>query len=311
MLYFTKTVFYGKHLKKYYVYYVYSMFSHEEQEKIITKFLDVIEVKTIIKDKVSMCKKCKFNQQNMSLYKLNIPDNIATNICKYNYEECEAYKTLKELKENVCDCSMNQFEDVVEAVEDKLNIEEYEPTKLNTQIYYYVKLNPFPTYEKTLRVLKRLLKDEDTFYNKEFYNDIKILYETSFKFDEKIKRFYSKQRNRRIYEYDKTVDKKNNTKIKFVNHLGREMYKVESVIYIILTHIDNNEKVSKLKNKLYSTDTHKWSNKRIAEAHFEDQFSFERFMDARYPYLPTVEYKKRNPIKKDTNYLNNIDDFLT
>ena len=121
----------------------------------------------------------------MSLYKLNIPDNIAKNSCKYNYEECEACKTLKELKENVCDCSMNQFEDVVEAAEDKLNIEEYEPTKLNTQIYYYVKLNPFPTYEKTLRVLNRLLKDEDTFYNNEFYNDIKILYETSFKFDEK------------------------------------------------------------------------------------------------------------------------------
>ena len=140
---------------------------------------------------------------------------------------------------------MNQFEDVVEAVEDKLNIEEYEPTKLNTQIYYYAKLNPFPTYEQTLRVLKRLLKDEDKFYNNEFYNDIKTLYETSFKIDEKIKRFYSKQRNRIIYEYDKTVDKKNNTKIKFVNHLGREMNKVESVIYIILTHIDNNEKIAK------------------------------------------------------------------
>ena len=70
-------------------------------------------------------------------------------------------------------------------------------------------------------------------------------------------------------------------------------------------------KNSKLKNKLYSTDTHKWINKRIAEAHFEDQFSFERFMDARYPYLPTVEYTKRNPIRNDIDYLNNIDDFLT
>ena len=55
------------------------MFSHEEQEEIISKFLDVIEMKTIINDKVSMCKKCKFNQQNMNLYKLNLPDNIAKN----------------------------------------------------------------------------------------------------------------------------------------------------------------------------------------------------------------------------------------
>ena len=54
--------------------------------------------------------------------------------------------------------------------------------------------------------------------------------------------FNSKQRNRIFYENDKNVDKKNNTKIKFVNHLERQMHKVETVIYTILTHIDNNEK---------------------------------------------------------------------
>ena len=186
----------------------------------------------------------------------------------------------------------NKFENVIEATENKHNIEEYEPTKLNTQIYFYVKLNPFPTYEKTLRVLEKLLKDEDKFYNNEFYNEIKALYDTSFKFDEKTKRFYSKQRNRIIYEYDKNVDKKNNTKIKFVNHLGREMNKVESVIYIIMQYIYN-EALGKLKYKLYSNETNVWINKRIAEAHFEDDYSFERFMDFKFPYLPTVEYKKR------------------
>ena len=58
---------------------------------------------------------------------------------------------------------MKHFENVSEAIENKHNIEEYEPTKLNTQIYFYVKLNPFLTYEKTLRVLKKFLKDEDKF----------------------------------------------------------------------------------------------------------------------------------------------------
>ena len=81
------------------------------------------------------------------------------------------------------------------------------------------------------------MKEEDKFYNNEFYNEIKSLYDTSFKFDKKIQRFYTKQRNRIIYEYDKNVDKKNNTKIKFVNHLGREMNKIESVIYIIMQYI--------------------------------------------------------------------------
>ena len=98
--------------------------------------------------------------------------------------------------------SINNFENVIEAVEDKhkYNIEDYTPEKRNTQIYCYVKLNPFPTYEKTLRVLKRLLNDENKLYNTEFYNDIKTLYDTSFKFDEKIKQFYSKQRNRIVNE---------------------------------------------------------------------------------------------------------------
>ena len=97
------------------------------------------------------------------------------------------------------------------------------------------------------------------------------------------KKFYTKQRNRIIYEYDKNVDKKNNAKIKFVNHLGREMNKVESVIHWIMQYIYNNEALGKSKYKLYSNETN-------AEAHFEDGYSFERFMDARYPYLSTVEY---------------------
>ena len=62
------------------------------------------------------------------------------------------------------------------------------PEKGNIQVHYFVKLNPFPTYEKTLQVLKRLLKDEDKSYNNEFYNEIKLVYVTSFKFDEKIEK---------------------------------------------------------------------------------------------------------------------------
>ena len=52
-------------------------------------------------------------------------------------------------------------------------------------------------------------------------------------------------------------------------------------------------KISKLKNKLYSNEIFRWINKRIAEVHFEDDFSFERFMDKRFPYLPTVPYNKQ------------------
>ena len=162
------------------------MFSHDEQEEIISEFLNVIEMKTIIKDKVSRCATCKFNQKNMSLYKLNIPVNIITKICKYSYEECEMCKTLTEFKENVYDCSIEDFENVVKAVEDKhkYNITNYTERKLDSQIYYYVKLNPFPKFEKTIRWSKSVLP-ECKFYNAEFYNDIKLLYDTAFNIDEK------------------------------------------------------------------------------------------------------------------------------
>ena len=179
------------------------------------------------------------------LYKLNIPVKIITNICKYSYEECEVCKTLTGFKENVYDCSIEDFENVVKAVEDKhkYNITNYTEKKLDAQMYYYVKLNPFPKFENTLRWSKGVLP-ECKFYNAEFYNEINLLYDNSFKVDEKVKQFYTKQRRRIINEYDKNVDEKNNTKRKFVNHLGRQLNKVESAIFAILSHINNNEKLA-------------------------------------------------------------------
>ena len=58
---------------------------------------------------------------------------------------------LRELKGNVYGCSMKKFDNAVEAVGDKPCIEEYrggEKEKRNTQMYFYVNLNPFPTYKK-------------------------------------------------------------------------------------------------------------------------------------------------------------------
>ena len=70
------------------------MFSHDEQEEIIDEFLNGIEMKTIIKDKVSMPENCKSNQKSMSLHKLNMPENVVKHIFKYYYyEECEVCKT--------------------------------------------------------------------------------------------------------------------------------------------------------------------------------------------------------------------------
>ena len=214
-----------------------------EQEEIINKFLNVIEMKTVINHKVSICKNCKFNKQNMSLYKLNIPNPIVKHICKYNYKECEVCKTLKEFKENVYDYSMEDFDNVVKAIEDKqkYNIENYTEDKIGDQIYYYIKLNPFPTFDETLRYTKSVIP-ECKFYNIDFYNEIKLLYDNSFNVNEEVKEFYTKQRNKFINDYYENVDKNNDTRSKFINYIKNQIGKVENAIkeiYHTLTKLKN------------------------------------------------------------------------
>ena len=180
------------------------------------------------------------------------------------------------------------------------------PEKWNTQIYYYISLNPFPTYKK---VLKEILKGDDTFYNKDMHMDIKFYYETLFNLN--MQAFYTKYRNKIINAYDKTIDKKNDTKTKFCNNLEKQLGKVVNVIKQILDYIANNGEHSKVEYTMYSTKIVSWIKKLMTNIHYEDGYSFERFMDARYPYLSSVEYKKRTPTRNDTDYLNNIDDFLS
>ena len=80
------------------------MFSEIEQEEIINEFLNTIEINDIIRSihsNIQKCKKCKFNNVNIQLYKTHLPQNIVKNICKYNYVECQKCKMLKNLKEYV------------------------------------------------------------------------------------------------------------------------------------------------------------------------------------------------------------------
>ena len=95
------------------------MFTEEEQEEIITEFVNVIQMKIYINNKVSMCRKCKFTEENLNLYNLPIPESAIKTICKFNYKECETCATFKKLKCHVYGCSMNKFETTVEAIEDK------------------------------------------------------------------------------------------------------------------------------------------------------------------------------------------------
>ena len=55
------------------------MFSEDEQEIIIHKFLNMISRKETaehLKDKCSKCQECKFTKQNLELYKLDLPNEV-------------------------------------------------------------------------------------------------------------------------------------------------------------------------------------------------------------------------------------------
>ena len=61
---------------------------------------------------------------------------------------------------------MKKFDNALEAVEDKPCIEEYrggEKEKRNTQMYFFVNLNPFPTYKK---LQSKVLEKDTKIYNK-------------------------------------------------------------------------------------------------------------------------------------------------
>ncbi len=62
-----------------YIYIRYMMFSEDEQEIIIHKFLNMISRKETaehLKDKCSKCQECKFTKQNLELYKLDLPNEV-------------------------------------------------------------------------------------------------------------------------------------------------------------------------------------------------------------------------------------------
>ena len=80
------------------------MISEQEQEEIINQFLDVIEMKKIINNKISMCTKCKFTPQNMNLYHLPLSDNIVKekrNTQMYFYVNLSPFPTYKKLQSKV------------------------------------------------------------------------------------------------------------------------------------------------------------------------------------------------------------------
>ena len=69
-----------------------------------------------------MCKECKFNYNNIQLYKTKLSENIIKHICKYNYKECYKCKRLKQLNTfvNIDTCNKSkEFIKLTEIIENE------------------------------------------------------------------------------------------------------------------------------------------------------------------------------------------------
>ena len=90
------------------------------------------------------------------------------------------------------------------------------------------------------------------------------------------------------------------------------MNPVSDILKSICDYIANNEEQNQVEHKLYSNQTSSWVKASLSIVHYNDDYSWERYLDSRYPWLPKDEYLRRNGItttkKIDDNYLN-PDDF--
>ena len=79
------------------------MFSEIEQEEIINRFLDNIYVNDMLKIMKTNITTCpdKLEDQKVELSKLKLPNALINNICKFNCEECQECKYLREMPQTV------------------------------------------------------------------------------------------------------------------------------------------------------------------------------------------------------------------
>ena len=158
------------------------MFSEIEEEEIINEFLNTIEtndIKRSIDFNIQTCKECKFNNNNLQLYKTQLPQNIIKNICKYNYAECQKCMMLKNLKQYVNKDTVKSskgFQSMITNIEKDEEPPQKQYTEQNIEEYFFIKKRKFPTHKHIQN--KILYNDIDKeFYTKDIHNRIKRCYD--------------------------------------------------------------------------------------------------------------------------------------
>ena len=275
-------------------------FTEKEQNQIINEFLTVIDIcdkKRLIKEEIETCKKCKFNYGNMYMYK-SLPSDIAKNICKFNYEECNKCKKLKNMVEYVDRCNIEYIDKIVEVLNEKENIEINDDK--NNNIFIYVNLIKYPAYGK---IMERLGDGHKKCYDKEMHNEIRKCYNNLWKERNNktpsIENYYNKLRFKYIQEYDDNIDKHINSRSGLIHFIMRKFSFIECIINTIFDIITDCSLNMFLDKSNIITLNIRFMMSRFTDVDKDGFLSkdFQQYLDNRFPYVHNKQKIIQNKIK--------------
>ena len=289
-------------------------FTEKEQEKNINEFLTVIDVcdkKRFIKNNIETCKTCKFNYGNMYMYK-SLPSDIAKNICKFNYNECNKCMKLKNIVGYVDKHNIEYIDKIIEVLNEKENIE-INGDK-NDDIFIYVNLIKFPTYGK---IIERLGDGgHKKCYDKEMHKEIRKYYNNLWKERNNktpsIENYYNKLRFKYIQEYDGNIDEYINSRSGLIHFIMRKFSFIECIINTIFDIItDCSLNTFLVKSKIITLNV-SFMMSRFRDIDKDGFLSnaFQSYLNKRFPYVHNNQNITQKKIKQPSkDYLKDASDF--
>ena len=278
-------------------------YTEKEQEAIINEFLTVIDVydkKRFIKNDIEICKKCKFNYGNVYMYK-SLPSDIAKNICKFNYNECNKCKKLKNIVDYVDKHNIEYIDKIIEVFNEKENIE----INGDDDIFIYVNLVKYPTYNKILKNFQnRLREPEKKYYDKKMHKELKTYYHNLWRNKKSsIENYYDKLRFRYVKEFDDNINKYENSRSGLCNFIRSKFSVIKKIVNVIFDIITDCSLKDLLDKSKIITLNVRYMLSRFTDIDDEGFLSndFQQYLNKRFPY---VKKKTYNDYLKDASDFN-------
>ena len=281
-------------------------YTEKEQEEIINEFLTVIDVydkKRFIKNDIEICKKCKFNYGNVYMYK-SLPSDIAKNICKFNYNECNKCKKLKNIVGYVDKHNIEYIDKIIEVLNEKENIEIN--GDMNDDIFIYVNLVKYPTYNKIFKNFRNRLYEHEMkyYYDKKMHKELKTYYHNLWRNKKSsIENYYDKLRFRYVKEFDDNINEYDNSRGGLIDFIKSKFSVIEKIVNIIFDIITDCSLETLLVKHNIITLNVKFMLSRFTDVDKDgfDSNDFRQYLDKRFPY---VKKKTYNDYLKDASDFN-------